>query len=129
MTGPQPCQIRLVLHLPVAPMDPGSARSLVVVTKTLPPALELLAAGHHVTYEFPQMGSVLCDFAEGKRRCRIPCSRLAIAKTCYKHQKAEKIILECKGKRSADWLNVAVECAKRPRTICTSYSTMSKIYA
>ena len=113
----------ILRSLPVAPMDPRSARSLVASTKNLPPALELLAAGHHVNYEFPHNSGVLCDFAVGNKRRRNPYSRVAAAQTCYKHRKAEKIVLECKGKRSAEWLNLAVECAKRPRKFCASYST------
>ena len=98
---------------------------MVASTKELPTALEIVAAKHHATYEFPQNGGARCAFFDGKRRCRSRCSRVAVARTCYKHTKAEKIVIAWSGKRSAEWVELAVACAKRPRTFCDSYTTNS----
>ena len=103
-------------------MDSQSARAMIRSTKELPAALEIVAADHHSTYEFPLNGGVRCTSFDGTWRCRNSCSRVAVAKTCHKHMKAEKIVLDWKGKRSAEWVELAVECAKRPRQFCDSYS-------
>ena len=107
-------------------MDSQSARALITIcsVKELPMALDMVTSGHHLTWDFPLNLGVRCTSFDGKRRrCRNSCSRVAVAKTCHKHMKAEKIVLDWKGKRSAEWVEMAVECAKRPRKFCASFST------
>ena len=86
-------------------------------------ALDMVASDHHFAWDFPLKLGVRCTSFDGKRRCRNSCSRVAVANTCHKHMKAEKIVLDWKGKRSAEWVEMAVGCAKRPRKVCASFST------
>ena len=104
-------------------MGSHTARVLIVSTKELPEALEIVAAGHHMAYDFPDNSGARCSSLDGVRRCRNSCSRVAVAQTCHRHSKPERIVMESKGKRSVVWIAVAVQCAKRPRKFCTSYNT------
>ena len=103
-------------------MDSRSARVLIISTKELPTALEIVATTHHWTYDFPLNGGVRCTSLDGRRKCRNMCSRVAVAQTCHKHTKPEQILIDSKGKRSAEWIALAMDCAKRPRKFCASYS-------
>ena len=91
--------------------------------KELPMALDMVASGHHLTWDFPLNLGVRCTSFDGIWRCRNSCSRVAVVQTCHKHTKPEKIVIDSKEKRSAEWVELAVECAKRPRKFCASYST------
>ncbi len=94
---------------------------LICSVKELPTALDIVASGHHLAWDFPLKLGARCTSFDGKRRCRNPCSRVAVTTTCSKHTRPEKIVTDWTGKRSAEWLTLAVESAKRPRKFCASY--------